>query len=348
MTVVGRIRFDRGRSRGAAAILLAVLAALTALPGASSATASGFAPLDRPGPALSVPATRLRSALTCTANLRTSPLEPVLLVPGTTLTPSRNYSWNYERAFASQHRPWCAVTLPRSAMGDIQIAGEYVVHAIRAMHRATGRKVQILGHSQGGMVPRWALRFWPDTRTMVDDVIGMAPSNHGTVDTYALCPPLIGCAPALWQQTRGSAFLTALNSGAETFAGISYTNIYTMLDEIVVPNLGPAGSSSLHTGSGTITNVAVQDVCPGHVTDHLLIGTSDPVAYALVMDALTHRGPANPARIDHAVCARPVQPGVDPATFPTDLAGTGAYIGRVLLSTPHVSHEPALRAYTRG
>lgn len=35
----------------------------------------------------------------------------------------------------------------------------------------------VLGHSQGGMVMRWSLRFWPDTRAMVADVIGMAGSN---------------------------------------------------------------------------------------------------------------------------------------------------------------------------
>ena len=30
------------------------------------------------------------------------------------------------------------------------------------------------------MIPRWALRFWPDTRVMVDHVVGLSPSNHGT------------------------------------------------------------------------------------------------------------------------------------------------------------------------
>ena len=43
------------------------------------------------------------------------------------------------------------------------------------------------------MVPRWALRFWPDTRPMVDDQIGMAPSNHGT-DTAAHAARPGGCA----------------------------------------------------------------------------------------------------------------------------------------------------------
>ncbi len=32
-------------------------------------------------------------------------------------------------------------------------------------------------HSQGGMIGRWATRFWPDTRQMVDDIVGLAPST---------------------------------------------------------------------------------------------------------------------------------------------------------------------------
>jgi putative serine esterase DUF676 len=51
------------------------------------------------------------------------------------------------------------VTLPGTGMGDIQVAGEYVVYAIRTMHAAYGGRIDIVGHSQGGMVPRWALRL---------------------------------------------------------------------------------------------------------------------------------------------------------------------------------------------
>ncbi len=79
------------------------------------------------------------------------------------------------------------------------------------MNAVSGQKVDVLGHSQGGMVPRWALRFWPDTRPMVDDLVGMAPSNHGT-DTAGTCSAGSGCAQAFWQQRAGSEFIKALNS----------------------------------------------------------------------------------------------------------------------------------------
>jgi hypothetical protein len=142
------------------------------------------------------------------------------------------------------------------------------------------------------MVPRWALRFWPDTRSMVDDLVGLSPSNHGTLDAIPACAQ--SCAPAFWQQRSNAAFIAALNSAQETFPGISYTSIYTDTDEVVVPNFGPAASSSLSGGGGAVTNVAIQSVCPNDLTEHLGIGIYDNTAYLLALDALSHPGPADP------------------------------------------------------
>lgn len=72
-------------------------------------------------------------------------------------------------------------------MGDIQVTGEYVVHAIRTVHQLSGRQTDVLGFSQGGMLPRWALRFWPDTRPMVNAFVALDPSNHGTLDSWTVC-----------------------------------------------------------------------------------------------------------------------------------------------------------------
>ena len=292
-----------------------------------------------------MPAQELAAALECGGDLPGSSHAPVLLVPGTTMTPEKNYSWNWIRALHAQRRPWCTVELPGSAMADIQVAGEYVVGAIRTMHRVSGRRIDVLGHSQGGMVPRWALRFWPDVRGMVDDQVGMAPSNHGTLDAIAIC--VIGCAPAIWQQASNSNFVKALNSGQETFAGIDYTAIYTITDEVVTPNLDDSGSSALRPGGGgAVTNVAIQDVCPADLAEHLAIGTLDNTAYRLAIDALDHPGPADPARISRSTCLRPLMPGVNPLTAAIDFADTGLYLATVFATYPHVPAEPALACYT--
>ena len=214
-----------------------------------------------------MPTAKLAAALNCVGTLRGAAHAPVLLVPGTALNPATDYGYGWEPALSKLGWPYCTVTLPGNGMGDIQVAGEYVVYAIRTMHAAYGGRIDIVGHSQGGMVPRWALRFWPDTRAMVDDLVGLSPSNHGTLDAIPACAQ--SCAPAFWQQRSNAAFIAALNSAQETFPGISYTNIYTNTDEVVVPNFGPAASSSLSGGGGAVTNVAIQSVCPADVTEHL-------------------------------------------------------------------------------
>jgi triacylglycerol esterase/lipase EstA (alpha/beta hydrolase family) len=320
-----------------AALVLTVTAVL--VPGATGAGAASA------GPPLDVPASTLAAALTCHGTLAHGST-PVLLVPGTTLTAADNFDWNYEKVFSTAGRPWCAITLPHNAMSDIQVAGEYVVAALRTMHTRAQRKVSVVGFSQGGMLPRWALKWWPDTRAMVDDVIGIDPSNHGTLDADAICLP--GCAPAFFQQESYSKFLTALNKGAETYAGISYTQMYTALDEVVVPNLGPAASSALHTGAGRISNTLVQSICPVHVADHLTMGTFDPVAYALVLDALNHTGPANSARVSRSVCTQATIPGVSLATVATNFPRVVLDAGEQVALYPHVATEPALAAYARG
>src|SRR4051794_2514836 len=198
---------------------LPILLCAALLAGAAPAAASGasFAPPDTPGPALSVTAADLAAAMQCSAGVDGAKRAPVLLFQGTGATAKDNWSWTYEPALDQAGIPWCAIDLPDHATEDIQRSGEFVVAAIRAVHARAGRRVSLIGHSQGGMVGRWALRFWPDTRAMVDDVIGFAPSNHGT--TEADCSG--GCSAAGWQQSDKASFIKALNSYQETFPGIS-------------------------------------------------------------------------------------------------------------------------------
>lgn len=212
------------------ALLLAVGLLLACTGGVPRATAAeaAYAPVEKAGPRLSVPAAELRRSLVCT-DLKKSKQRPVLLVPATTADPHEQHAWNYMRLFDRLAQPYCTVTLPKFALEDMQISGEYVVSAIRTMHKASGRKIVLLGGSQGGSLPRWALRFWPDTRPMVAEQIALAPTNHGSPSAVLLGPPG-AWAPSIWQQMYGSAFIAALNSTHETFRGIDYTVIYSQQD----------------------------------------------------------------------------------------------------------------------
>ena len=329
--VAGRARFVT-TTVAMALLLFAVLA--------SSAPASPFAPLKKAGPKLRVDKQKLRDSVVCSDDVRDANRAPVLLVPATGVNSDQNFSWNYENLFTQQGIPFCTSDQPgarNSNQTDIQLRGQYLTYAIRAVHRKSGRKIAIVGHSQGGMAMRWPLRFWPDTRKMVDDVIGFAGTNQGTTQA-ADCDGTDACTAAGAQQSSNSQFIRALNSRKETFAGISYTEVGTARDQTVTPQPG----ASYVSGPGRITNVLIQDVCPNASSEHLQVGTVDATAAALALDALDNDGPADPARISPLVCAQPFQPGYDSVEGAPQIAAAlqALYLG----DSPKVA-EPKLRCY---
>jgi pimeloyl-ACP methyl ester carboxylesterase len=343
-----------------AGLALFVVVALALVGGADAAAQRPFAPLDQPGPALSPTAAQLRASLFCEPGVKDATVEPVLLNPGTSTTPTENFGWNWEPALEKLGIPWCAYTAPNQTLNRIDISGEYLVYAIRTMYQLAGRQIAIIGHSQGGMSMRWALRFWPDTRAMVADVVGLEASNHGTTVLTASVCELLGCVPADWQQISTSNFIQALNSQAETFAGTSYTNTYSIHDEVATPDTGPNACTSClstHRSPPTeIANIELQSICPLDPSEHVLAGTTDPVAYALGIDAITHPGPARAGRIPKSVCSQVLMPGV---TSPASLAGgLGALggaagslgilpgpLGTATSGAPVLHREPSLPCY---
>jgi hypothetical protein len=331
-------------ARGVARWLAAAVATAICAAGAAPAQATTYAPVDRPGPALSVPRATLDRALRCSADVATARRTAVLLVPGTTVDPPEAFSWNWEKALTAAGIPWCDVTVPNHTDGDIQIAAEYVVHGIRTMYRQSHHRVVLLGWSQGAStLPRWALRFWPDARRRVASLVGLAPlNNRGSVVGNGPC--LIGsCIPAAWQQSVGSRFMEALNSRQQTFPRIAYTAIFSRTDEVVTPDVD--GALSVLPPGPNVTNVALQDVCPLDLSEHLTIIAS-PTAYAIAMDAIRHPGrPADLRRVRvPQPCLPGTMPGVDPVDLLTEEAHMAANVGpRLMLGT--VPAEPALRCY---
>ena len=311
--------------------------------GAAFAAPAGAAP---PGPPLAEPESRLSSALHCTGDPAASARAgrtPVLLIHGTTSNSRANFSWNWDRAFDHEHRAHCDVDLPDSGNSDIQTAAEYVVHGIRTLHASAGSRIDLLGHSQGGMIGRWALKYWPDTRDMVDDYVSLAASNHGTAVFAVQCAVGLPCTAANWQQRTGSDFLTALNRGPETWPGISYTQIYTRTDEIVIPNSDSTGSSSLPPATD-VRNIAVQDLCPTETVEHFGMAY-DNAAWLLAMDALTHPGPAVLPRVSTATCGWPLMPAVDPLAFPSNVSAALTQTVTSTAAAAQLPAEPPLRSY---
>lgn len=298
----------------------------------------------------------------CNVALRTSRRAPVLLIPGTFNTPAI-YAWNYMRALADRGWPVCTVRLPAKATAPIQVSAEYIAFAIRAAYRQSGRRVSILGFSQGGMSPRWPIRYAPETRHMVDELIALGPSNHGADAAHDICDlapypdraGTVGCPPAFWQQRPESAFLQALNDGYETVPNIDYTVIYSRNDGIIGLESRSGLLSALRDKGSNVANIALQDLCPANVAQHFDVGTFDPVAFAVVIDALEHQGPARRFRLlgggqpgSQPYCAAVFMPGVDPATFEEDFSESLGAVGDAIQSARNVASEPALPCYARS
>lgn len=321
-----------------------LIGVVLALAVASAAPAADYPPVDRPGPKLSVPAKQLKRSLRCPQGIRAAGRPVVLMVPPTVFDPPDAYGWNYEPALDQAGIPWCEVTVPNHTDGDIQVAGEYVVHAIRSVRRRSGHRVILFGWSQGAStLPRWALRWWPDARRKVVSLVGIAPlHNRGSVVANGACASG-RCVPAAWQQSVGAKFMEALNSRRQVFDGIAYTALYTRYDDVVTPDFDGA-LSQLPEQPNTAT-IALQDVCPGDTSEHLTIPASN-TGWALALDAFRH--PRRPARVDAVdtakVCADPTMPGVDDSEYAQRLAQLTTLVGPHL-QQGQVDAEPPLAPY---
>jgi triacylglycerol esterase/lipase EstA (alpha/beta hydrolase family) len=291
-----------------------------------------------PGPRLQTSRVLLDDAVSCPSRMTR---KAVLLVHGTSVTAEENWSWNYVKALPHQGFDVCTVQMPDRLLIDIQTTSEYVVHAIREVARRSGRPISVVGLSQGALQPRWALRWWPDLRRLVDDYVSMAGTNNGSVFADGSCGT--DCIPSLWQQrTSGSAFQSALNAGDTTPGSVSYTSVYSLTDEIIQP-VAPEPVAAIRGA----TNIAVQDVCPGRYVGHVQ-SASDAAYYAVVLDALKHVGPADPSRVDRDYCTQTVMPYVDPKEAVVRTAEVYVFAGVVQGEHEKVSSEPPLRPYARG
>jgi triacylglycerol esterase/lipase EstA (alpha/beta hydrolase family) len=177
-------------------------------------------------------------------------------------------------------------------LGDIaQSAAELAAFVNQVLAAAGAAQVDLVGHSQGGMMPRYYIKFLGGA-ARVHTLVGLAPSNHGTtldgltslLQTLGTLLPGVPAAitsacPACTEQIAGSAFLNNLNAGGDTVAGPTYTVIETKYDEVVTPY-----TSAFLSGS-SVTNITLQNQCALDFADHLAV-IYDPVALNDVLNAL--------------------------------------------------------------
>ena len=181
---------------------------------------------------------------------------PVVLVHGTGANQSNN--WNAIAPYLANHG-YCVYTFTHGiklryfgglapvadSAAELRTFVEQVV-----LPRTGATQVDLVGHSLGGMMPRYYIKFLGGY-TKVRHLVGIAPSNHGStldglsgIGTFLGITALLGRGtPSLADQAQGSAFMKKMDTcpfglpAADICAGdpVKYTVIQTTQDRIVTP-----------------------------------------------------------------------------------------------------------------
>ncbi|MFI9344259.1 esterase/lipase family protein [Streptomyces sp. NPDC052773] len=185
-------------------------------------------------------------------------------------------------------------------LGPIEKSAQQLDAFVDKVLDATGAaEADLVGHSQGGMMPRYYLKFLGGAAE-VNALVGIAPDNHGTTlaGLTKLLPYFPGAedllstaTPALADQITGSAFLAKLNEGGDTVPGVRYTVLATKYEQVVTPY------RSGFLDGPNVRNVLLQDLCPVDFSEHLAIGLFDRIAFHEVAGAL------DPAHAKPTTCA---------------------------------------------
>jgi triacylglycerol esterase/lipase EstA (alpha/beta hydrolase family) len=158
---------------------------------------------------------------------------------------------------------------------------------------ATGaRQVDLVGHSEGTVMPRHDLERLGGP-SKVRRFVALTPLWRGTevggfailrdlLEPLGLPNPVINLVASLCgscpQFLRGSPYLNDLTADGEAIPGVEHTNIVTRYDALVVPY-----TSGIMRDGGT--NIVLQQVCPADLSEHATVAF-DPVVTQLFLNAL--------------------------------------------------------------
>jgi triacylglycerol lipase len=229
--------------------------------------------------------------------------DPVVLVHG--LLANRTVNFSTMSPFLA-NRGFCVYALTYGTrdsadLGLYQPGGlNRMQESARELKRFVGRvldatgagHVDIVGHSEGSLMPNWYVKFLGGDR-VVDDYVGVTPLWDGTNAAGLATIDQIGRALGLSQGAydalalicescpqflSGSGFMERMSSGGgPRVAGVDYTMIMTRNDELVVPY-----TSGEMDGA---KNIVVQEQCPLDQSEHLSI-IFDPTTATDIFNAL--------------------------------------------------------------
>ncbi|KAF9900426.1 hypothetical protein EC991_007342 [Linnemannia zychae] len=146
-------------------------------------------------------------------------------------------------------------------------------------------KVDLVGHSQGTLMPRYYLKFLGGASKVQKfagfgaiaygtNLLGIVPflTSLGLYDVIKkiIDPVCLSC----FQFLENSAFLQNLNAGGDTVPGVQYQFIGSKYDEVVTPYT----NGFLRDRNPLVKNIVLQDVCSLDVSEHAL-QMLDPIVF---------------------------------------------------------------------
>jgi triacylglycerol esterase/lipase EstA (alpha/beta hydrolase family) len=188
------------------------------------------------------------------------------------------YGFNYGETAASL--PLIPFITPGriDALGHIEHSAEELSSFVsKVLSKTKAAKVDLVGHSQGGMMPNYYIKYLGGA-AKVNELIGLAPSNHGTtldgltklVEVFPFAGEVIGGlleflgAPSLPEQEIGSTFIKKLfGSGEPVVSGVRYVVIESTHDEVVTPY------TNAFLSGPNVTDITIQSQCPNDPTAHI-------------------------------------------------------------------------------
>jgi triacylglycerol lipase len=228
---------------------------------------------------------------------------PVILVHGTFV--SQSSSWG-SFSPALKNAGYCVYGLTYSTldlpglpfrvggMTGIPKGSGQLAAFVKRVRRATGaRKVDLIGHSQGGTVIAHYLKFRGGARRTANAISLAGPVYPPQSDAQLRLISDLSLAFTTFQMglladASGDpdprSVFTRLNRGGVAVRGPSYTTITTRYDEIAFPreiSVIPGGKRGTR-----VKNILLQDVCPNDYADHISLA-ADPNALALIRNILT-------------------------------------------------------------